>query len=100
MDRLLEERMITIDGSHGEGGGQILRTALALSAITGKPVEIVHVRAHRAQPRPPPPPPPGPPGGPAPPRRQRGGREPQLHAPRVCSPPAQRRRARLRRRAD
>jgi RNA 3'-terminal phosphate cyclase len=29
--------MLTIDGSLGEGGGQILRTALALSAVTGKP---------------------------------------------------------------
>ncbi len=42
--------MITIDGSHGEGGGQILRTALALSAITGKAVEIVNVRANRTKP--------------------------------------------------
>ena len=42
--------MITIDGSHGEGGGQIVRTALALSAITGKAVEIVNVRANRAKP--------------------------------------------------
>ena len=42
--------MITIDGSHGEGGGQILRTALALSTVTGKAVEIVNVRANRAKP--------------------------------------------------
>src|SRR3972149_10270323 len=42
--------MITIDGSHGEGGGQLLRTALALSTVTGKPVEIVNVRANRAKP--------------------------------------------------
>ena len=28
--------MIEIDGSYGEGGGQIVRTAVALSAVTGK----------------------------------------------------------------
>ena len=42
--------MITIDGSYGEGGGQILRTALALSTVTGKAVEIVNVRAKRTKP--------------------------------------------------
>ena len=42
--------MITIDGSYGEGGGQILRTALALSTVTGKAVEIVNVRANRTKP--------------------------------------------------
>jgi len=30
---------IVIDGSYGEGGGQILRTTLCLSAITGRPVQ-------------------------------------------------------------
>ena len=42
--------MITIDGSQGEGGGQILRTSLALSAITGTPVTIENVRARRPKP--------------------------------------------------
>ena len=42
--------MITIDGSQGEGGGQILRTALALSMITGKPLAIENIRAKRAKP--------------------------------------------------
>ena len=42
--------MITIDGSYGEGGGQIVRTALALSSITGKAVEIINVRANRQKP--------------------------------------------------
>ena len=42
--------MITIDGSHGEGGGQIIRTALALSLITGKPFRIANVRARREKP--------------------------------------------------
>jgi RNA 3'-terminal phosphate cyclase (ATP) len=39
-----------IDGSHGEGGGQILRTALALSVLSGKPLEIGHIRAGRRRP--------------------------------------------------
>jgi len=39
-----------IDGSLGEGGGQILRTAISLSAITGKPIEVVNIRAKRSNP--------------------------------------------------
>ncbi len=35
-----------MDGPFGEGGGQILRTALSLSALTGKPFEIVTVWGH------------------------------------------------------
>ncbi|MCL7451445.1 MAG: RNA 3'-terminal phosphate cyclase [Anaerolineae bacterium] len=42
--------MIVIDGSYGEGGGQVLRTSLALSAITGQPVRIEHIRAGRRKP--------------------------------------------------
>ena len=42
--------MITIDGSFGEGGGQILRTSLALSLVTGKPFKIVNIRAGRRKP--------------------------------------------------
>jgi RNA 3'-terminal phosphate cyclase (ATP) len=42
--------MITIDGSQGEGGGQILRTSLALAAITGTPVRIERIRARRPKP--------------------------------------------------
>ena len=42
--------MITIDGSQGEGGGQILRTSLALSLVTGQPVRIERVRAKRQKP--------------------------------------------------
>lgn len=38
------------DGSYGEGGGQILRTAVALSAVTGMPVEIEHIRKGRPKP--------------------------------------------------
>jgi RNA 3'-terminal phosphate cyclase (ATP) len=39
--------MIEIDGSMGEGGGQILRSALALSVITGAPFRIKNIRANR-----------------------------------------------------
>ncbi len=42
--------MIVIDGSYGEGGGQILRTSLTLSAITGEPVRIDGIRAGRRKP--------------------------------------------------
>jgi RNA 3'-terminal phosphate cyclase (ATP) len=42
--------MITIDGSQGEGGGQILRSSLSLSAITGTPVRLVDIRARRPKP--------------------------------------------------
>jgi RNA 3'-terminal phosphate cyclase (ATP) len=42
--------MITIDGSFGEGGGQIIRSSLALSLITGKPFRIYNVRAGREKP--------------------------------------------------
>ena len=42
--------MITIDGSIGEGGGQILRSALALSMVTGKPVRLENIRAGRDKP--------------------------------------------------
>jgi RNA 3'-terminal phosphate cyclase (ATP) len=42
--------MLTIDGSYGEGGGQVLRTSLALSAITGRPVRIENVRSGRRKP--------------------------------------------------
>ena len=42
--------MIYIDGSFGEGGGQILRTALGLSLVTGKPFKINNIRAGRKKP--------------------------------------------------
>jgi len=42
--------MIEIDGSYGEGGGQILRMSVALSAVTGKGVKIVNIRAGRPKP--------------------------------------------------
>ena len=42
--------MISIDGSHGEGGGQILRSSLTLSIATGKPFRITNIRANRRRP--------------------------------------------------
>jgi RNA 3'-terminal phosphate cyclase (ATP) len=42
--------LVKIDGSHGEGGGQILRTAISLSAISGKPIEVTNIRANRTNP--------------------------------------------------
>src|SRR5262249_963531 len=42
--------MISIDGSFGEGGGQILRTALGLSLFTGQPFRIEKIRAGRRSP--------------------------------------------------
>src|SRR5687768_7521263 len=43
-------QMLIIDGSQGEGGGQIIRSSLALSLVTGKPFRAVHVRANRDKP--------------------------------------------------
>ncbi len=42
--------MLVIDGSHGEGGGQILRTSLSLSLLTGQPFRITRIRAGRQKP--------------------------------------------------
>src|SRR3989344_3751514 len=43
--RLVQQ--IDLDGSTGEGGGQILRTGLALSMVTGRPLHITRIRAGR-----------------------------------------------------
>lgn len=42
--------LLQIDGNKGEGGGQILRTSLALSAITGMPISINNIRSGRPKP--------------------------------------------------
>ena len=39
--------VVRLDGSRGEGGGQILRTALTLSLLTGRPFRIQRIRANR-----------------------------------------------------
>ena len=41
--------MITIDGSTGGGSGQVLRTSLGLSLVTGKPLRIENIRAGRSK---------------------------------------------------
>ncbi|MEB3765071.1 MAG: RNA 3'-terminal phosphate cyclase [Desulfurococcales archaeon] len=46
----MDNNLVIIDGSMGEGGGQILRTAIALSAVTGIPVKVVNIRAKRKNP--------------------------------------------------
>lgn len=44
------DSLLTIDGSHGEGGGQILRSALTLSALLGRPIRLENIRARRRRP--------------------------------------------------
>lgn len=42
--------MLEIDGAHGEGGGQILRTAVAMSMVTGRKIRVKNIRANRPNP--------------------------------------------------
>ena len=42
--------MIIINGAYGEGGGQVLRTSLTLSALLGEPIRIENIRARRRKP--------------------------------------------------
>ena len=42
--------MLHIDGRLGEGGGQVLRTSLSLSALTGRPFRLTYIRANRSKP--------------------------------------------------
>ena len=42
--------LVEIDGSYGEGGGQILRSSIALSALTLKPIRVFNIRAKRSNP--------------------------------------------------
>jgi len=46
----MENTLVDLDGSFGEGGGQILRSSLALSLLTGKPFHLRHLRARRSKP--------------------------------------------------
>jgi RNA 3'-terminal phosphate cyclase (ATP) len=45
-----DNNIFMIDGSYGEGGGQVLRTSLALSCALGKPFEIINIRRERQKP--------------------------------------------------
>jgi len=42
--------MLTIDGSYGEGGGQILRTSMSLSVILCVPIKVINIRTGRPKP--------------------------------------------------
>ena len=42
--------LVKIDGRRGEGGGQVLRSSIALSVITGRPLKVTHIRARRKRP--------------------------------------------------
>jgi RNA 3'-terminal phosphate cyclase (ATP) len=46
----MSNALLEIDGSYGEGGGQVLRTSLALSLLTGRPFRLTNVRARRSKP--------------------------------------------------
>ena len=48
--RAENQEAVSIDGSYGEGGGQIIRTSLSLAAMTGRPLEIANIRAKRSKP--------------------------------------------------
>jgi RNA 3'-terminal phosphate cyclase (ATP) len=50
MNRPSGPDLVRIDGSFGEGGGQILRTSLALSCVLGRPIEITNIRKARKNP--------------------------------------------------
>jgi RNA 3'-terminal phosphate cyclase (ATP) len=48
--RASSNRLVELDGADGEGGGQILRTALTLAMLTGRPFRISRIRANRDRP--------------------------------------------------
>jgi RNA 3'-terminal phosphate cyclase (ATP) len=49
-DPTRSDDLLAIDGSAGEGGGQILRSALSLSLVTGRPFRLFNIRARRQRP--------------------------------------------------
>lgn len=47
MDHSKPKKMVKLDGRVGEGGGQVVRIAVALAALTGTPLRIENVRGNR-----------------------------------------------------
>lgn len=47
MEKKTDKRILVLDGRTGEGGGQLVRIAACLSALTGTPIRIHHVRGNR-----------------------------------------------------
>ncbi len=50
MNSMCSDELLWIDGSQGEGGGQIVRSSLGLSLVTGRPIRIDNIRAGRKKP--------------------------------------------------
>ncbi|GAG32979.1 unnamed protein product, partial [marine sediment metagenome] len=46
----MTDKPVEIDGTFGEGGGQVLRTSLSLSLVTGRPLQITNIRGGRSRP--------------------------------------------------
>ncbi|HKI35927.1 MAG TPA: RNA 3'-terminal phosphate cyclase [Gemmataceae bacterium] len=46
----MSQPVLELDGSIGEGGGQILRTSLALSLVTSRPFHLRNIRVDRRKP--------------------------------------------------
>ncbi|MBS1253134.1 MAG: RNA 3'-terminal phosphate cyclase [Anaerolineales bacterium] len=50
MSEIANSEHLVLDGSHGEGGGQILRSTVTLAALLGQPIRIENIRAQRRNP--------------------------------------------------
>jgi RNA 3'-terminal phosphate cyclase (ATP) len=48
MEENTAKKMVVLDGRTGEGGGQLVRIAVCLSALTGTPIRVHHVRGNRS----------------------------------------------------
>lgn len=46
---MAKSKLIKLDGKTGEGGGQLVRVAVALAALTGTPIQIDNVRGNRSR---------------------------------------------------
>ncbi len=50
LGEVVDRTPLSLDGSYGEGGGQVLRTALALAVVLARPIQLARIRARRAKP--------------------------------------------------